>query len=348
MRAAYYEQFGVLPEVRTLPDPAPPADGAVIQVAATGLCRSDWHAWKGHDPDVSLPHVGGHELAGTVVAVGGDVRQPWLGKRVTVPFICACGRCGECASGNQQVCPSQTQPGFTHWGSFAELVAIDHADVNLVELPGELGVETAASLGCRFGTAYRAVLRRGGVRAGDWVAVHGCGGVGLAAVDIAAAAGARVVAVDVAAGALELAQELGAEVTVDASAVGDTAAAVRELTGGGADVSLDCLGHRLTCAASVRGLRRRGRHVQVGLLPAGSYADAVPMELVIAHELEVVGSHGLQAHEYPRLLARIESGRLRPQRLIQRRIGLGELPAALAAMDTLASATPGLTVVSFT
>jgi alcohol dehydrogenase len=348
MRAAYYERFGVTPELRTLPDPAPPADGVVIQVAATGLCRSDWHAWKGHDPDVNLPHVGGHELAGTVVAVGADVRQPWLGERVTVPFICACGRCSECAAGNQQVCPLQTQPGFTHWGSFAELVAIDHADVNLVALPDELDAETAASLGCRFGTAYRAVLRQGAVRAGDWVAVHGCGGVGLAAVNIAAAAGARVVAVDVAPAALDLACDLGAEVALDASAVGDTATAVREATGGGAHVSLDCLGHRLTCAASIRCLRRRGRHVQVGLLPARSYADAVPMERVIAHELEVVGSHGIQAYEYPQLLAHIESGRLRPERLIQRRIGLPELPAALAAMDDLASTTPGLTTVSFT
>lgn len=341
MRAALYPRFGELPSLRTVPDPAPGPDGVVIEVAATGLCRSDWHAWKGHDPDVVLPHVGGHELAGTVVAVGADVRQAWLGKRVTVPFICACGQCAECASGNQQVCPAQTQPGFTHWGSFAELVAVDHADVNLVPLPDSLGFDVAASLGCRFGTAYRAVLRQGAVRAGQWVAVHGCGGAGLAAVQIAAAAGARVVAVDIAAGALELALELGAEVVVDAASVTDSSAAVREATGGGAHVSLDCLGSELTCSASIRGLRRRGRHVQVGLLPAG----AVPMELVIAYELEVVGSHGIQAYEYPEMLALISSGRLRPERLIGRRIGLGELPAALAAMDEPVAAAPGVTMV---
>jgi alcohol dehydrogenase len=347
MRAVYYAAFGAQPEVRTVPDPVPAAAGAVIQVAATGLCRSDWHAWKGHDPDVVLPHVGGHELAGTVVAVGSEVRQAWLGKPVTVPFVCQCGICTGCQTGNQQVCEFQTQPGFTHWGSFAEYVAIDHADLNLVSLPPDLGMDVAASLGCRFGTAFRAVLRQGRVTAGSWVAVHGCGGAGLSAVMIAAAAGARVIAVDISPAALALAKSLGAAAAVDASTVDDTAAVVRELSGGGVEVSLDCLGHRLTCSASILSLRRRGRHVQVGLMPPGpASVDAVPMDRVIAYELEVLGSHGIQAHEYPTMLRMIESRSLHPERLIGRRLTLDDLPAALQAMDDLASATPGVAIVS--
>jgi D-arabinose 1-dehydrogenase-like Zn-dependent alcohol dehydrogenase len=141
--------------------------------------------------------VPGHELAGTVAAVGGDVTGWAVGDRVTVPFVCACGSCPSCLAGQHQVCDRQTQPGFTGWGSFAELVALDHADVNLVALPDDVSAATAAALGCRFATAYRAVVHQGRVRAGDWVAVHGCGGVGLSAVMIAVAAGARVVAVDV-------------------------------------------------------------------------------------------------------------------------------------------------------
>src|SRR4051794_23050817 len=128
----------------------------------------------GQDADITLPHVPGHELAGVIEAAGPAVTRWRAGDRVTVPFICACGRCASCAAGDQQVCERQTQPGFTHWGSFAEFVAIEDADVNLVGLPPELGFSAAAGLGCRFATAFRAVTVHGRVTPGDWVAVHGC------------------------------------------------------------------------------------------------------------------------------------------------------------------------------
>src|SRR5665647_3119553 len=187
MRAVLYEAFQQLPEVVTVDDPACPETGVVIEVAATGLCRSDWHGWMGHDPDIRLPHVPGHEFAGVIAEVGSRVRGWHLGDRVTAPFVCACGQCETCRRGEQQVCDRQFQPGVTHWGSFAELVAIDHAQVNLGRVPDDMACETAASLGCRFATAYRAVVHHGRVQSGDWVVVHGCGGVGLSAVMIAAA-----------------------------------------------------------------------------------------------------------------------------------------------------------------
>lgn len=233
MRAVVFEKFGERAEVREVPDPAPAPHGVVVRVEATGLCRSDWHGWMGHDPDIRLPHVPGHELAGVVEAVGADVQDRRPGDRVTVPFVCACGTCASCAAGDHQVCERQTQPGFTHWGSFAEYVALDHAAVNLVDVPDELSFATAAGLGCRFATAFRAVVAQGRVAAGEWVAVHGCGGVGLSAVMIAAASGARVVAVDVSPAALDLARTFGAAHCLNASEVPDVAAAVRELTGGG-------------------------------------------------------------------------------------------------------------------
>ncbi|MEU7779126.1 zinc-dependent alcohol dehydrogenase family protein [Micromonospora parva] len=339
MRAVIFDEFGARPEVRDVPDPVPPPGGAVIRVEATGLCRSDWHGWQGHDPDVRLPHVPGHEFAGVVTAVGAGVGGWRLGDRVTVPFVCACGQCPACFSGDQQVCERQTQPGFTHWGSFAEYVAVQHADVNLVRLPDEVGYPAAAALGCRFATAFRAVVGQGRVAAGEWVAVHGCGGVGLSAVMIAAACGARVVAVDVAPGALELARRFGAAVCLDGAALtgpGAVAAAVCEVTGGGAHLSLDALGSHATCTASIESLRRRGRHVQVGLLPAAQGRPALPMDLVIAYELELRGSHGMAAHAYPELLRLVTAGVLRPAELITRTIGLAEVPDALAAMDRAA------------
>jgi alcohol dehydrogenase len=340
MRALCFEAFGGPLTVRDLPSPDPAPDGVVVEVAASGICRSDWHAWQGHDPDVALPHVPGHELAGTVAAVGPGVRRWRVGDRVTVPFVNACGRCARCAAGEHQVCPDQTQPGFTHWGSLAQFVALDAADVNLVALPDELAMSTAATLGCRYATAFRAVVQVAGVRPGEWVAVHGCGGVGLSAVQIAVAAGARVVAVDVAAGALELARQFGAAATVHGD--DDVPAAVADLTGGGAHVSLDTLGAAVTCTNSVRSLRPRGRHVQVGLLPPAQGRPEVPMERVIALELALLGSHGMAAHAYPQLLGLVADGRLRPQELVTREIGLDDAGSALAAMGT----EPGITVVT--
>ncbi|PIM73547.1 alcohol dehydrogenase [Streptomyces sp. JV178] len=343
MRAVVFERFGEPAEVRDVPDPTPAVHGVVVRVEATGLCRSDWHAWMGHDPDITPPHVPGHELAGVVEEVGAGVTRWQPGDRVTVPFVCACGGCAACAAGDQQVCERQTQPGFTHWGSFAQYVALDHADVNLVALPDELSYGTAASLGCRFATAFRAVVAQGRVAAGEWVAVHGCGGVGLSAVMIAAASGARVVAVDVSPRALELARTFGAAACVDASAVQDTAEAVRDLTGGGAHLSLDALGSPVTCAASVGSLRRRGRHVQVGLLPSPTGTTPVPMARAIALELELLGSHGMAAHAYPPMLELVRSGVLRPDLLVTSTIPLDAVPEALAALGTAPGS--GVTVI---
>jgi alcohol dehydrogenase len=323
-------------------DPEPTADGVVVAVRATGICRSDWHGWMGHDPAISLPHVPGHELAGVVAAAGPEVRGFAVGDRVTVPFCCGCGRCEPGRHGWTQICDTDFQPGFTAWGSFAELVALPRADLNLVRLPEALGFVEAASLGCRFMTAFAAVTDHGRVAAGDWVAVLGCGGVGLSAVMIASALGAAVVAVDIEPETLALARSLGAAEVVDARA-GDPAAAIVELTGGGAHVALDALGSAATCRASVLSLRKRGRHVQVGLLLEGDRDVALPMDRVIAHELELRGVHGMAVGRYDALLRLIATGAVEPARLIGRTIGLGEAGAELAAMGSFAQR--GVTVV---
>ena len=247
MKAVVYRAFCAPPEIERVADPVPGSDGVVLKVMASGVCRSDWHGWQGNDPDIKLPHVPGHELAGIVAAVGDRVSQWSVGDRVTVPFVGGCGHCPQCHSGNHQVCDHQFQPGFTHWGSFAEFVAIHYADVNLVRLPDEMTFETAASLGCRFATSFRAVVDQGRVSAGQWVAVHGCGGVGLSAIMIAAALGANVIAVDIADEKLALARQLGASATINANAVTDVAEAVRDLSGGGAHVSLDAIGNAAVC-----------------------------------------------------------------------------------------------------
>ncbi len=334
MNAVVYRAFNELPSVESVPDPNPPAGGVVLKVDATGLCRSDWHGWRGHDPDISVPHVPGHELAGTVVDVGRGVKQWAEGDRVTLPFVCGCGRCAQCAAGHPQVCDHQFQPGFTHWGSFAEYVAIHHADANLVRLPASIDAVTAASLGCRFATSFRAIVDQGAVRAGQWVAVHGCGGVGLSAIMIARAVGAQVVGIDISEPALDRARAVGATATLHARVTDDVVSAVREATDGGAHVSLDALGHPDTAFNSVACLRKRGTHVQVGLLLDDHRHAPLPMDQIIANELSLRGTHGMPAHRYPAMLAMIEAGTLRPDQLVRETISLADAPEALARLDT--------------
>jgi alcohol dehydrogenase len=349
------ERFAGPLQVLEVPDPVPPDGGVVVAVKATGLCRSDWHGWAGHDDDITtLPHVPGHEVAGEVAAVGAGVARWSVGDRVTVPFVEGCGACEWCRSGNAQVCPRQQQPGFTHWGSFAEYVALHAADTNLVAIPDGVSFAAAASLGCRFATAYRALTGRARLARGEWVTVVGAGGVGLSSVMIAKALGARVVAVDRTVAALDAAKRLGADHVLQAEGGSAIPAQVHELTGGGSHVAIDAVGGEQTCADSILSLRRRGRHVQVGLLPpvagqAQPRPDALsghprlPMARVIGWELDLLGSHGMAAADYPAMLALITAGTLRPQDLIERVIDLDEAAALLPTVDSASPA--GMTMI---
>lgn len=331
MRAVWFDRFSARPLLQDVPEPTPSPRGVVVRVETTGLCRSDVHGWLGHDDGITLPHVPGHELVGTIAAVGDEVRSFAVGNRVTTPFVCACGRCPECASGNGQVCRDQTQPGFTHWGSFAELVALHEADTNLIAVPDSLDTGAAALLGCRFATSYRGLVHQAHLEAGERLVVVGCGGVGLSAVMIGVALGAEVVAVDIDEDALERAARFGAASTVDSSTLSRDAVleTLRETSPSGFDVSVDALGREETAAVGIRSLRPRGRHVQIGLFPSD---PVVPMGAVIGKELSILGSHGMPTHDYPGLLDLVAADRLRPQDLIERRITLDDVPDALVAM----------------
>jgi alcohol dehydrogenase len=342
MRAVVFEAVGSPLRITEIGPPECPPDGAVIDVKATGICRSDWHAWRGHEV-VSLPHVPGHEFSGVLAEKGIQVSAFAVGDRVTVPFVNGCGLCDWCRAGQAQVCPYQTQPGFSHPGSFAEQVAIRAADFNLVRLPDAVDFMTAAILGCRFATAFHALTAQAGLKAKEWLAVFGCGGVGLSAVMIAVALGARVVAVDASPAALARATELGAEATVAAS---DPVSRVHSITGGGAHSSVDALGSAATADWSVRSLRARGRHIQVGLMPGDDDRAPLPWDLVVSRELQVLGSHGMAAREYPAMLAMIADGRLEPQRLIGSVVDLGHAGDVLMAMDEPVPAQTGIVVAT--
>lgn len=343
MKAALFETFRQPLQIRDLPDPACPADGAIVAVKACGVCRSDHHSWSGADP-VALPHVPGHEFSGVVIETGPLCRGFRKGDRVTAPFILGCGICPDCRAGHATICNDQLTIGFATWGAFAERIAIPRADFNLVALPDSVGFDAAAAMGCRVTTAFQALVERANLRPGEWVAVHGCGGVGLSAIMIAKALGARVVAIDIRAESLELARAAAADAVLDASATADVGAAVRDLTGGGVHVSLDALGVTATFHNSIRSLRKFGRHVQIGM-PVGTHVT-VPLpllDIVYARQIAILGSRGMPATGFPALLAMVQAGSLDLAPLIRRRIPLSEAGAALAAFDAFSGA--GITVI---
>ena len=342
MRAIYFETFQGPIEIREVPIPAAAPHGAVIKVEATGLCRSDWHGWMGHDDDIHLPHIPGHEWAGVVNEVGSSVSRIKVGDRITVPFVSGCGSCSYCREGNAQVCPEQTQPGFSNWGSFAEFVHIDHIDFNAITLPEDISFSTAASLGCRFATAFRGLDGRAKLQAGEWVAILGCGGVGLSSVMIAKALGARVIAVDINDLALANASKFGAEFTIN-SRTEDAVEKIKEITSGGSHVGIDALGSEATANQSIMSLRRRGRHVQIGLLLPVESNSRIAMQRALSYELDLLGSHGMAAADYPKMLDMISAGSLKPESLVERTISLEEGAYELSRLNE--ASINGITII---
>jgi len=343
VRAAHLTAWRAPLEIGRALDPDCPADGVVLRVLACGICRSDWHAWTGADPDVHLPHIPGHEFCGEVVATGPGVTRWRVGDRVIAPFILACGTCPDCAAGNQTICATQAVPGFTIPGAFAELIAVPRADHNLARLPEGMDPALAAALGCRVTTAWHALTGRAALAPGEWLAVFGTGGVGLSAVLLGRALGARVVAVDVVEEKLADARARGADATVNA-ARGDAAEAVREITGGGAHVALEALGVAETTEAAMRSLRKLGRMVQVGM-PAGRHtAMTLPWDVVYSGQLALFGTRGMPAWRYPSLFALIAGGQVDLSGLVARRVPLSAASAELAAFD--APAPPGIAVIT--
>ena len=344
MRAAVIEAFNTPLVLRDVPEPQCPPDGAVVGVKACGVCRSDWHAWTGADPDVAAPHVPGHEFAGVIEEVGRDCHRFKRGDRVTAPFILACGQCPDCVGGDPTVCNNQHVVGFSSWGAFAERIAVPRADFNLVRLPETIDITAAAGMGCRVTTSFRAVVDRAKLQPGEWLAIHGAGGVGLAAVMIGQAIGAQVLAIDVNEEALRLASSLGATRVLNVSGIDDVGSAVRDATGGGAHVSLDALGITATFHNSIRGLRKLGRHVQIGM-PLGRHAEpTVPLlELVYSRQIAIMGTRGIPASRFPALFEMIAAGHIDPARLVTHTISLEEAGPALEAMNGYTGA--GITVI---
>ena len=347
MRAAVMEATRKPLVVREVADPSPAPNGAVIRVEANGICRSDWHLWTGDWTWLGIapqfPHVGGHEFCGVIEDVGREVTRWKKGDRVLVPFSQGDGTCEWCRTGHHNLCDTPLAPGFAYWGGFGRYVAVPFADVNLVGLAESIPFVDAASMGCRYMTSFHGLVERARVQAGEWVAVYGCGGIGLSAVQIAAALGANVIAVDVSDEKLAFAKEVGAAATVNAQAT-EPPAAIAEITRGGAHVSVDALGVAATCRNSILSLRKRGRHLQIGLTTSAEQGQiSVPIDLLVLKECSIVGTVGMEAPGFGAMLRMVEAGRLRPGKLVHEKVKLEETSKVLESMDRFANV--GVTVI---
>jgi D-arabinose 1-dehydrogenase-like Zn-dependent alcohol dehydrogenase len=323
MKALVMDAVGKPMAVKDFPQPECSTDGAIVRVQACGICRSDWHMWMGDWTWIGFtshfPTVLGHEFAGVIEEVGKDVKKLKRGDRVVAPLSQACGTCEDCTSGHSNLCF-----GGSSAGGFGQFAKLGYADYNTVRLTEAIDFVEGASMGCRYVTAYHAIMDQARVKADESVVIYGCGGVGLSAAQIAASVGARVIAVDLDDRKLELAKRVGACDVVNGKNT-DPVAAVKDLTHGGAHVSVDALGIAATCQNALMSLRKLGRHVQIGLTTQKEKGQvALPIDLIVLAELQIMGSSSIPTWRYPAMLEMVERGKLSPKQLVTNAIPLSK------------------------
>jgi D-arabinose 1-dehydrogenase-like Zn-dependent alcohol dehydrogenase len=344
MKAMVLEAYSEPMVVKEFPNPQCPPHGAIVRVEGSGICRSDWHLWMGDWSWIGLalqpPAVLGHEYAGVVEEVSKEVKNFKRGDRVVMPPNHACGTCEDCRRGSSNLCFA----GGTFMGGYGRYAAVAHADFNMVPLNDQIDFIEAAAMGCRYITAYHGVLDQGQVKADESVVIYGCGGVGLSATQIAAAAGAQVIAVDLDDQKLALAKKAGAEHVINAKNT-DPVSAVVELTNGGAHVAIDALGIATTCRNAVLSLRKHGRHVQIGLTTGQEKGEVpLPIDRMVLMEIQFTGSASMQTGRYPAMLNMVARGKLSPKALVTETIPIEKAFSVIEQMSKFQNV--GMSVVN--
>jgi alcohol dehydrogenase len=353
MHGAVLKEYGEPLAIEERETPSVADDEVLIETEACGICRSDWHAWQGdyswlEGGAVTRGNILGHEPAGTILEAGPDVENFVEGDQVVVPFNIVCGKCENCRDGNSHMCENILHYGFDEGaqpGAFCTHLRIPNADFNLARIPDGISAHEMAGLGCRYVTAYHAIADRSGIEAGDWVAVHGCGGVGLSTVNVASALGGNVVAVDLADEKLDMAEDMGAVETINAESVDDVPGEVGAVTDGGAQISVDALGIRTTCLNSINSVEPTGTHVQIGITTSEEEGRIdVPIDYMLHSEIDCITAKGFQPHRYGELFGLMDAGKIHPERLVTKHVHLQDINDRLGAMTNFE--TRGVEVIT--
>ncbi len=328
MKAAVFYAAGEPLRIEEIPTPVPAEGQALIKVAACGLCHTDLHYTDHGVPTFKKPPlVLGHEVAGTVASLAGAADGWQEGDRVLLPAVYGCGQCDMCRVGRENICARMVMFGNNVDGGYAEYILAPTKD--LIPLAEDIPLVEGSIIADAVTTPYHAVVNRGQVRPGDNVVVFGCGGIGLNLVQMAAAVGANVIAVDIVDEKLDWARRLGAQATLNPSNVERVDKELRKLTGGGADVGFEAIGNPSTQEQTFASLRTGGRFVVVGY-------SSKPMTLdsgrVMYREMEIIGSLGCRAVDYPRVLDLVRQGKIKVQELVTDRYPLEDINAGLDAL----------------
>ena len=328
MKAAVFHGSDKGLKIEDIPVPQIVDDQILVKVAACGVCHTDLHYLEHGVPTFKKPPIVlGHEASGIVEAAGRRVTNLKKGQRVLIPAVLTCGHCPACRQGRENICANMQMLGNHFDGAYAEYVAVPAKDV--LGLPDAIPLEEAAIIADAISTPYHAVKNRAQVKPGDTVVVFGCGGVGINAVQLAAAAGGYVIAVDVNERKLAWATEFGAARTINATKVERVSKEVKKLTGGGADIAMEVIGNPRTIEEAFECVRVGGRLCVVGYTPE---TISIVAGKIMFKEVEIVGSLGCRPVDYVPLLRMVEQGKIDLKRQVTHRFRLSEIGQAFAAM----------------
>jgi alcohol dehydrogenase len=353
MRGAVLKEYGEPLEIEERDTPTIDDDEVLVKTEACGICRSDWHGWQGDyawldGGAVTKGNILGHEPAGTILETGANIENFAEGDQVVVPFNIVCGKCNKCRDGDSHMCENLLNYGFDDGaqpGAFGTHLRIPNADFNLARIPEGISAHEMAGLGCRYITSYHAIADRSGIDAGDWVAVHGCGGIGLSAVNVATALGGNVIAVDLEDDKLKLAEEMGAVETVNGTDIEDVPGEIQTITNGGAQISVDGLGIRTTCLNSINSVERTGTHVQIGITTSEEEGRIdMPIDYMLHSEIDCITAKGFQPHRYGEIFRLMHEGKIHPEKLVTKHVSLDDINDRLEAMTDFE--TKGVEVIT--
>ena len=317
MKAVRLVEPGRPLEAQDIPIPNPGGHDVLVRVEAAGICHSDVHYRAGKSRVHPLPLTLGHEVAGVVEKVGAEVSRLKIGDRVCLHYLATCGDCSYCNQGSEQFCETGAMIGKYRDGGFAEYICMPSRSVFL--LPKEIPFEQGAIMMCSSATSLHA-LNKGRLKPGESVAIFGVGGLGISAVQVARAFGAKeVFAVDIKPAKLEFARQLGA-IPIDAVTT-DPVVEIRRLTGGrGVDVALELIGLPQTMQQAVKCLAIKGRALLVGIYDKNF--EIAPYADVLNKEAEIIGVSDHLAQELPLLIEMVRQGRLDLSKVVTQTVPL--------------------------